>query len=129
MVTFALQRKVLDELDRDIKDLKLDDNVREFINKTSTRMRQNMDEAEKALKKDAADEFFDALFDTSEDIISMSSIMREPHLSDEVFLVFVKAISRLGRNNATLIQDFAEMCSFVQKSPRPKRKNLLSPKH
>lgn len=79
-----------------------------------------MDEALAALKRDAADEFFDALFDTSEDIIALSSLVRDPKLPDDVFLTLVKAVSRLGRNNSALIQEFTDMCSFVHRSPRPR---------
>lgn len=121
MVTFALQRRVLDEFDRELEKLKLEDKLRTFINKTTASLRQNMAEAQEALAKDSAESFFDSLFATSEDIISLSAIVREPNLSEETFVVFIKAISRLGRNNAQLIQDFAEMCAFAQKyGPRPR---------
>lgn len=119
-VTFALQRRVLDELKNDMKNLTMDKDLRASIEKIDTRLRENMDEALEALKRDAADEFFGALFETTEDIISLSSIIRDPKLDDEVFLTLVKAISRLGRNNQNLIQEFTDMCSFVHRSPRPR---------
>lgn len=111
----------MNEFQQDLKNLTLNEGISSFIEKTTLRMRKNMADAKKALEKDAADEFFDALFDTSEDIISLSSILREPHLNDETFMVFVKAVSRLGRNNANLIQEFADMCSFIQnRGPKPR---------
>lgn len=115
MVTFALQRKVLDEFEADLKELKVEEKLLAYIEKTSQRLRKNMAEAQKGLDRDAADEFFDALFDTSEDIVAMSVILREPNLDEKSFVVFVKAVSRLGRNNAALIQEFSDMCSFNQR--------------
>ena len=111
---------MLDELDVEIKDMKMDDKLRESVERITTSMRANMKEATEALKRDAADEFFDALFDASEDIIRLSSVLREPELDENTFLTLVKAVSRLGRNNAALIQEFTDMCSFVQRSPRPR---------
>lgn len=120
-VTFALQKKVLDELAVDMKDLEMDEGLRDAVVKITKKMRASMDEALDALKKDAADEFFDALFEASENIISLSSFIRDPKLNDKVFLTLVKAVSRLGRNNTALIQEFTDMCSFVNRSPpRPR---------
>lgn len=74
-----------------------------------------------ALKRDKADEFFDALFETSENIINMSSILRDPTVEDDTFMSLVRAVSHLGRNNAALINEFTEMCSFVSRSPKPRQ--------
>jgi len=119
-VTFTLQNRVLDELKSDMNNLTMEDDLRNAVDKITDRMRNNMKEAVEALKKDAPDEFFDALFDSSEDIIHLSAILRDPKMDDSVFLALVKAVSRLGRNNTLLIQEFTDMCSFVQRSPRPR---------
>lgn len=119
-VSFALQRKVLDELAKDMENLVMEKDLREAIIKLAGKMRSNMDEAQDALKRDAADEFFDSLFEASSNIISLSSFIRDPKLDDKVFLTLVKAVSRLGRNNTALIQEFTDMCSFLQRSPRPR---------
>lgn len=111
---------MLNELESELNKLDVDDQLRVSVDKITNRMRKNMKEAIEALKRDAADEFFDALFDSSEDIINLSSILREPKLEDQTFLSLVKAVSRLGRNNSALIQEFTDMCSFVQRSPRPR---------
>lgn len=125
VVTFALQNKVLDELARDMKDLKMDQALRAGIEKIAGRMRANMKEALEALQRDAADEYFDALFDVSEDIINMSSLLRTPDLNEHVFLTLIKGVSRLGRNNSALIQEFTDMCSFLHRSPRPRTSSRL----
>lgn len=119
-MTFALQRKVLDELEVDMKRLVMNRTLREAVEKLNKSMRQNMQDGLDALKKNNPDAFFDALFEVSEDIISLSSLVRDPKLEDEVFLTLVKAISRLGRNNANFIQDFTETCSFIQRGTRPR---------
>lgn len=98
----------------------MDPELRASIEKIAARMRGNMKEALEALDRDAADEFFDSLFDASEDIINMSSLLRTPHLDENVFLTLIKGVSRLGRNNSALIQEFTDMCSFVHRSPRPR---------
>ena len=103
-----------------MKDLKMEDELRAAITKLSNRMRENMKEALDALKRDSAEEFFDGLFEASEDIIYMSSLLREPKMDEDVFLTLVKAVSRLGRNNSVLIQNFTDMCSFVQRAPKPR---------
>lgn len=118
--TFKLQNKVLDDLIEDMNKLDLDPKARESIEKIITRMRKNMSDALEALNRDAPDEYFDALFEASEDIINLSGFLRNPQLDDALFLTLIKAVSRLGRNNAALIQDFTEMCSLAQRSPRPR---------
>lgn len=115
-----MQNRVLDELLADMKTIKMDEQLRAAIEKIITRMRSNMREAADALKRDAADEFFDALFDSSEDIVHLSVFLRDSKLDESVFMVLVKAVSRLGRHNSALIQDFTDMCSFVNRSPRPR---------
>lgn len=119
-VTFALQNRVLDELQNEMKDLKMDEQLRNSIEKIAARMRDNMKDAQEALERDAAEEFFDALFNASEDIIHMSVLARSPNLDEHVFLVLIKGVSRLGRNNSALLQEFTDMCSFVHRSPRPR---------
>lgn len=119
-VSFALQRKVLDELAKDMENLEMDQDLRESVVRLTNKMRSNMDEAQDALKRDAVDEYFDSLFEASSNIISLSSFIRDPKLDDKVFLTLVKAVSRLGRNNTALIQEFTDMCSFLQRSPRPR---------
>lgn len=123
-MTFALQNRVLDELARDIKDLKMDQQLRTAIEKNAEKMRGHMKDALDALERDAADEFFDSLFDASEDIINMSSLLRTPQLDEHVFLTLIKGVSRLGRNNSALIQEFTDMCSFVHRSPRPRASSM-----
>lgn len=98
----------------------MDDEARLAVEKIINRMRQNMRDALEALKTDSANEYFDSLFEASEDIIYLSTFLRDPKLEDKVFLTLVKAVSRLGRNNSALIQDFAQMCSFIQRSARPR---------
>lgn len=98
----------------------MDKGLRDAVIKITNKMRLNMDEAEDALKRDAADEYFDSLFEASSNIISLSSFIKDPKLDDKVFLTLVKAVSRLGRNNSALIQEFTDMCSFLQRSPRPR---------
>lgn len=78
-----------------------------------------MKEALDAIDRDSAEEFSVALFDSSEDVINLSSLPRDPKLSGEASLVLVKAVSRLGRNNSNLIQGFTEMCSFANRAPQP----------
>lgn len=94
--------------------------LREAIEKVTKKLRGDMEDATDALKNESPEEFFDALFDTSESIIQMSNLIRDPKLDEKVFLVLVKAVSRLGRNNSTLIQDFIDQCSLVNKSPQPR---------
>lgn len=105
-----------------MKDLKMEKELHESITKITRRMRDSMDEALEALKRDAADEYFDALFESSENIVYMSALLRNPKLDDNAFITLVKAVSRLGRNNSALIQDFQEMCSFLR-APRPRDSN------
>lgn len=123
-MTFALQNRVLDELARDMKDLKMDRELRAAIERNAENMRHHMKEALDALDREAVDEFFNSLFDTSEDIINMSSILRTPQLDEHVFLTLIKGVSRLGRNNSALIQEFTDMCSFVHRSPRPRASSM-----
>lgn len=115
-----MQSKVLDELDTQWKQVNVDEQLYEAVNKITVRMRNSMNQALDALKKEVAEEFFDALFESSEDIVRMSYLMRDPKLDENVFLILVKAVSRLGRNNSALIQDFTDKCSFVVRSPRPR---------
>lgn len=96
----------------------MDDEIRQVIEKAVKSMRKNMREAIKALKRDSADEFFDSLFESSEDIIRLSGLLRNPKVKKELFPILLNAVSHLGRNNAALIQKFTEMCSFIQRSPR-----------
>lgn len=110
----------MDELDADMKNLNMEEDLRDAVDRLTKSMRQNMKEASEALAKDSAEEFFDALFSTSEDIINLSVLVRDPKMSDEIFMTLVKAISRLGRNNTILIQEFTDMCSFIQRGPRPR---------
>ena len=80
-----------------------------------------METALKALNTESAEEYFDALFETSDSIVQFSSMVRDPALEEEVFLVFVKAVSRLGRNNSGLVQEFVDNCTIVDRSlPRPR---------
>lgn len=120
-----MQNRVLDELARDMKDLKMDQQLRTSIETIAREMRDDMKEALDALQRDAADEYFDALFGVSEDIIHMSVLVRTPDLEEHVFLTLIKAVSRLGRNNSALIQEFTDMCSFLHKSPQPRTSILL----
>lgn len=120
VVTFALQRKVLDELDADMKNINMEKELSDAVNRLTKSMRLNMAEASDALKRDSAEEFFEGLFKLSEDIINLSVLVRDPKMNDEVFLTLVKALSRLGRNNTIFIQEFTEMCSFIQRGPRPR---------
>lgn len=87
-------------------------------------MRDNMNDALNALKRNAADEYFDSLFEASEDIIQLSSVLRDPKLPEDIFLAMVKAVSRMGRNNSALIQEFSDMCSFLHRSPKPRLTNF-----
>lgn len=84
-------------------------------------MRRNMKDALNSLKTDAADEFFDSLFEASEDIIHLSSLLRDPKIDEKALKPLMKAVTNLGRNNAGLIQDFNDMCSFIHRSPRPRK--------
>lgn len=120
-VTFALQFRVLDELNAQWKQLgEVDKKLSEAVSKITTRMRNSMNQALDALKREAAGEFFDALFESSEDIVHMASLVRDPKMAEDVFLILVRAVSRLGRNNSSLIQEFTDKCSFVVRSPRPR---------
>ena len=83
-------------------------------------MKSNMKNALDALKSDSPEDYFDSLFETSENIIQMSALTRSPKLEERVFLVLVKAVSRLGRNNSALIQEFIDQCSINERSPRPR---------
>jgi hypothetical protein len=115
-----LHSRVLDELTKDLKDLPMNDKLREGIQKLTNKMRSDMEEALSALKDESPEEYFDALFGTSEDIIQMSHLIRDPKIDEKVFIVLVKAVSRLGRNNSMLIQEFIDQCSLANKSPRPR---------
>lgn len=110
----------MDELQADLMNLNIDQSLGDRINKVVDKMRSNMNEALNALKNESPEEYFDALFDTSENIIQMSSLIRDPKLDERVFLALVKAVSRLGRNNSALVQEFTNKCSFMHRSPRPK---------
>lgn len=119
-MTFALQNKVLDELEKDMVGLTMTDDLRSSIEGLTKRMRENLAEANEALKIEAADQYFDALFDVSEDILHFSSMLRDPKIDENLFMALVKAVSRLGRNNAALIEGFVDMCSFVHRGPKPR---------
>lgn len=118
-VTFALQNKVLDELEDDMKSLQMDKELRNSVTKTLERMRKTMSEASDALNRNAPEDFFDSLFESSEEIIKFSILIRNLKL-DDVSLALVKAVSRLGHNNSEFIQEFASVCSLVQRSPKPR---------
>lgn len=79
-----------------------------------------MKECQDALKADSGEDYFESLFDVSETIIAMSSLVRDPKLDEEVFLVLIKAISRLGRNNTALVQEFMDKCSLAKEAPKPR---------
>ena len=98
----------------------MSDKFRTVIDGLTKKMRSDMEDALKALNDELPEEYFDALFDTSDDIVQMSHLIRDPSLNEKVFLVLVKAVSRLGRNNSVLIQDFIDQCSVANKSPRPR---------
>lgn len=115
-----MQNRALDELQKDLKDLPMNDRLRAAIDGLTKKMRSDMQDALGALKDESPEEYFDALFDTSEDIVQMSHLIRDPKLDERVFLVLVKAVSRLGRNNSVLIQDFIDQCSVANKAPRPR---------
>lgn len=119
-VTFAMQERVLKELDSDWDKINADPEIRQAVANITSRMRSSMNQALEALKKGSAEEFFDNLFESSEEIVRMSTLIRDPKLDENVFLVLVKTVSRLGRNNSALIQDFTDRCSFVVRSPRPR---------
>lgn len=121
-MTFALQNRVLDELLTDMKDLPMEDSLREAVLRLANRMKSSMKDALEALKTESPQEYFDSLFDTSENIVYFSSLVRDPKINERVFLVLVKAVSRLGRNNSALIQDFVDNCTIIERSqPRPRR--------
>ena len=96
----------------------MSDRLREVIDGLVKKMRSDMADAQNALEEESPEEYFDALFETSEDIIRMSTLIRDPNLDESIFLPLVKAVSRLGRSNSMLIQDFIDQCSIVDKSPR-----------
>lgn len=98
----------------------MSETTRERITVEAAKMRSNMKEALNALREMAPEEYFDALFDSSENIIQLSTIIRDPKLDEKVFLALVKAVSRLGRNNSALVQEFTDKCSFMHRSPRPR---------
>ena len=80
-----------------------------------------MANALRALDTGSAEEYFDSLFVTSEAIVQFSSFIRDPKMDEKVFLVLVKAVSRLGRNNSALIQEFVDNCAIVERSrPQPR---------
>lgn len=107
-----------------MRDLNITLELRESIEATLKSMRKNMNDAAESLNTDAADEFFDSLFEASEDIIRLSNMIRDQNLDDKAFVTLVKAVSFLGANNAALIQEFTQMCSFIHRSPRPRRVDL-----
>jgi hypothetical protein len=119
-VTFALQSRVLDELDKELKGVQMSDGLRLAIDGLTKKLRSDMADGLSALRDESPEEFFDALFAISEDIVKFSHLTRDPQLDESVFLVLVKAVSRLGRNSSTLIQDFIDQCSMLSKSPRPR---------
>lgn len=118
-VTFALQNKVLDQLEAEMKDLSMDAGLRTAVNKITASMRKSMAEAEEALKNDSPEDYFDSLFDASEKIVAFSSLIRDPELNHKVYLVLVRAVSRLGRNNSALVQEFIDQCSIIERT-RPR---------
>lgn len=107
-------------MEADLKKITLTEDLQDALHRITRRLKGNMDDALSALKKDKIDEFFDALFNSSEDIVSMSVLLKDPKMEDNVFITIVKAVSRLGRNNSALIQEFTQMCSFIQRAPRPR---------
>jgi len=55
----------------------------------------------RALDAGSGEEYLDFLFITSE-ATQFSSLIRDPKMNEKVFLLLVKAVSRLGRNNSAL---------------------------
>lgn len=129
-VMFAVQRRVLDELASDLSKLsedKIKHKLRNAIEEKASKLRNDFDEASKALELESPDSFFEALFNSSETIISMSSLASVKSqdsdgqkLSDELYLTLVRAISRLGRNNAMLIQQFTSLCTIKKLNVLPR---------
>lgn len=102
--------------------LPVDAKLREIIEKMTKKLRGDMQDAIEALKEESPEKYFDALFATSEDIIKISSLIvtKDPAIDDKLLMALVKAVSRLGRNNSSLIQDFIDQCSLIEKSPQPR---------
>lgn len=94
--------------------------TRDHIDNTVKSLKRNMLIAGNALNNNEADVFFDSLFESSEDIIRLASFLRDPTITDGVFMSLGKAVSYLGRNNAALISEFTQMCSFIRRSPKPR---------
>lgn len=113
-VTFGLQTKILDELEKQLStfDQNLERQFLDALEKNIAKMRSDFNEALAGIKNESPDDFFESLFNSSEAIIQLSSLARAPKVSDNAFLMLIRAVSRLGRNNAALIQEFTAMCSF-----------------
>lgn len=112
---------MLDELENDIRSLELEGQFRTALARSIAKMRADFTAAIDALAVESPDEFFDALFNSSEDIVALSVMARAPRVPDAAFLALVRAVSRLGRNSAALIQEFTEMCSFKSRAAQPRR--------
>lgn len=116
-----MHNRVLDELEKELKGAPMSEGLRAVIDGLTRKMRSDMADAIGALKDESPEEYFDALFDTSENIVQMSHLLRDPKMDERVFLPLVKAVSRLGRNNSMLIQDFIDQCSLANKAPSPRK--------
>lgn len=110
-MTFQKQKTILDDLEQDLNKLNITSDFKAMVKSTTDVLRSSMDFALDALDKGRADDYFDALFDTSESIITLSTMLKNPGLDDDAFFVLVKAISRLGRNNSSLVQELTSACA------------------
>lgn len=99
-----------------MKDLPVEEGFKKAIDKMTTNMRKSMKDALEGLTNESPADYFDSLFEVSENIVAMSSLVRDPKLDEKVFLVLVKAVSRLGRNNSALVQEFIDQCSIAERS-------------